>query len=568
MYPIVECVPNFSEGCDRSVIDRITAELDQIEDVILLDVDPGQATNRTVVTFIGTPAAVSEAAFRLVRKAAELIDMRHHKGEHARQGATDVVPFVPVSGISMEEVVELARATGKRIGEELSIPVYFYENAATSEQRRNLADVRRGEYEALPQKLVDPNWKPDCGPAEFNDQVARTGATQVSAREFLVAWNVNLNTTNKRLAHSIALRVREQGRYRIKQDGKRWFDENGKPEQIPGKFKHVKGVGWYIEEYGVAQVSMNLTNYRESPMHLVYDEIRQEAELRGLIVTGSELVGLLPKQALLAAGEYYLGKQKMCSGVSERELLETAICSLGLNDLYEFDVNDKVIEYRVAGGDNLANLSLNRFADELASDSPAPGGGSTAALAGALAAALAAMVGNLTFSKKQYLEYRSQMDNGSFQAQRIKEKLLRLIDEDTRAFNQVMAAFALPRKTEEQQVLRQQVIEQANQQATLKPLEMMRTIQELIPVLELMAEHGNSNSSSDVGVGALAAVTCVRGAALNVAINLGGLTDKDFIDSVSAEMRELRRVVVAGAESVAQKIEQQLDIPMLKTNHL
>ncbi len=560
MYPIVECVPNFSEGCDRSIIDQITAEIDHLDEVVLLDVDPGQATNRTVVTLIGTPAGVSEAAFLVVRKAAELIDMRQHKGEHARQGATDVVPFVPVSGISMEEVVELARATGKRIGEELGIPIYFYENAATSEERRNLADVRRGEYEALSKKLADPKWKPDHGPAEFTEQVARTGATQVSAREFLVAWNVNLNTTNKRKAHSIALRIREQGRFRIKKDGKRWYDENGNPEQIPGKFKNVKGVGWFIDEYGVAQISMNLTNFRESPMHLIYDEIRKEAEERGLIVTGSELVGLLPRDALLAAGEYYLSKQKMSRGVNEKDLLDIAIRSMGLNDLYPFDIRDKVIEYRVdGGGKQLADLTVSGFADELASDSPAPGGGSTAALAGALAASLAAMVGNLTYPKKQYLEYRPQMDDGGYQAQRLKEKLIRLIDEDTRAFNQVMAAFSLPKKTGEQQKVRKQQIEAANQQATLKPLEMMRTVKELIPLLELMEKHGNSNSLSDVGVGALAALTCVRGAALNVAINLGGLEDAGFVSEVRAEMQQLRQEVVENAEAIASRIEKKLD---------
>jgi glutamate formiminotransferase / formiminotetrahydrofolate cyclodeaminase len=560
MYPIVECVPNFSEGRDRGIIDQIVAEIDHLDDVVLLDVDPGQATNRTVVTLIGTPAGASEAAFLIVRKAAELIDMRKQKGEHARQGATDVVPFVPVSGISMEEVVELARATGKRIGEELGIPIYFYENAATSDDRRNLADVRRGEYEALARKLVDPRWKPDHGPAEFTEQVAFTGATQVSAREFLVAWNVNLNTTNKRKAHSIALRIREQGRFRINKDGKRWYDDDGNPEQIPGKFKNVKGVGWFIEEYGVAQISMNLTNFRESPMHLIYDEIRKEADERGLIVTGSELVGLLPKDALLAAGEHYLSKQKMCSGVNEKELLDVAIRSMGLNDLYPFDIKDKVIEYRVeGGGKQLADLTVSGFADELASDSPAPGGGSTAALAGALAAALTAMVGNLTYPKKQYLEVRPQMNDGSYQAQRIKEKLIRLIDEDTKAFNQVMAAFGLPKKTDQQKAARKQQIEAANQQATMKPLEMMRTIGELIPLLELMEKHGNSNSLSDVGVGALSALTCVRGAALNVAINLGGLEDADFVSAVSAEMQQLRQEIVEGAEAIATRIEKKLD---------
>ncbi len=560
MFPIVECVPNFSEGRDRAIIDQITAELDQIEDVVLLDVDPGQATNRTVVTFIGTPAAVSEAAFRVVRKASELIDMRHHKGEHARQGATDVVPFVPVSGISMEEVVELARATGRRIGEELGIPIYFYENAATSEERSNLAVVRRGEYEALPKKLVDPKWKPDSGPAEFNEQVARTGATQVSAREFLIAWNVNLNTTNKRRAHSIALQIREQGRYRVKPDGKRWFDENGNPEQIPGKFKHLKGVGWFIEEYGTAQISMNLTNYKETPMHLVIDEIRKEAMERGLVVTGSELVGLIPKEALLAAGEYYLRQQKMSRGVDETRLLETAIRSLGLNDLYPFDIKEKVIEYRVADqGGQLVDMTVTGFADELASNSPAPGGGSTAALAGALAASLAAMVGNLTYPKKEYLEFRPQMDEQGCQAQRIKEKLLRLIDQDTQAFNKVMAAFTLPKKSEEEQEVRRQRIEEANQEATLKPLEMMRTITQLVPILDLMATHGNQNSLSDVGVGTLAALTCLRGAALNVAINLGGLSDQEFVTKIGAEMQELRRQTGEELEAIAQGIEKKLD---------
>lgn len=553
MQKLIECVPNFSEGRDMSIIRQITDQIESVEGVSLLDVDPGAATNRTVVTFVGTPDEVLEAAFKAVKKASELIDMRKHKGEHPRMGATDVCPLIPVANITMEETAELARKLAARIGNELGIPVYCYENAAFSPDRRNLANCRAGEYEGLPAKLADPHWKPDFGPAEFNE---RSGATAVGARDFLVAFNVNLNTTSTRRANAIAYDVREKGRPLREGDpitGKIVKDEQGNPVNIPGSLKAVKAIGWFIEEYGIAQISMNLTNISITPVHIAFDEVCRKADARGVRVTGSELVGLIPLRAMLEAGKYFLAKQQRSLGVDDDELIRIAIQSMGLDELKPFRPEEKIIEYVLAGkqkGKRLIDLTAKDFANLTASEAPAPGGGSVAAYVGALGASLGAMVANLSSHKRGWDDRWEEFSKWAEKGQEIKKQLLHLVDEDTRAFNKVMEAFGMPNKTEQEKQLRQQAIQEASEYATLIPFQVMQTSMEAFPLIEAMALHGNPNSVSDAGVGALCARTAVLGALLNVKINANGLKNRDFAESKLAQ----------GEAMAAQAIQREAQI--------
>ena len=537
MQQLMECVPNFSEGRNLAVIELITKEISDTEEVKLLDVDPGADTNRTVVTLIGSPAGVKEAAFRAIRKAAELIDMTKHHGAHARMGATDVCPFVPVSGCTMDDCVQMARELGERVAKELNIPVYLYEEAASRPERANLANVRKGEYEGLEDKLKDPDWQPDFGEPIFN---AKSGATIIGAREFLIAYNVNLNTRARKLAHEIALNIREAGRAKRDDDGNIVRDENGKAIKVPGTLIATKAVGWYIDEYKQAQVSINLINYKITPPHLVFDEICKEAEKLGLRVTGSELVGLIPLQALLMAGKHYLLKQGLSPGIPEKELIDVAVKSLGLNDISPFDPQKKIIEYQfreIRGP--LVSKSVGDFSDELSMDSPAPGGGSVAALAGALGSALASMVANLTSSKKGYEHLTEEMNNLAERAQELKDFLLNAVDEDTNAFNRVMAAFGLPKKTEEQKTTRLEAIQLATKEATEVPLAVMEYALEAMELAKVVAVKGLDTAASDAGVAALIAQTGVEGAGLNVSINLASLEDKDLVEKTRAKVRAL-----------------------------
>ena len=553
---IVECVPNFSEGRDRDKIAAIAREIEAVPGVKLLDVDPGESTNRTVATFVGEPEAVAEAAFRAIRKAAEVIDMRFHQGAHSRIGATDVCPFVPVAGVTMEDCVRLAHRLGDRVASELGIPVYFYEEAATRPERRNLADVRAGEYEGLPEKLKDPDWRPDRGEPVF---VPRSGATVIGAREFLIAYNINLNTRDRRLAHEIALGLRESGRVRRDERGEIVRDAAGNAVKVPGKFRHVKAVGWYIEDYGVAQISINFTNFKVSPVHEVFDETCRAAEALGLRVTGSELVGLIPKEALLMAGRHYLEKQGRNPGVPEPELVRTAVLSLGLNDKTPFDPDKKIIEHQFKEtGRTLAALDLRAFADEVSMDSPAPGGGSVAALCGALSAALSAMVANLTYGKKGYEAVRGAMRSVAVRAQVLKDGLLAAIDADTRAFNGVLEAFRLPKSTEEQTRDREKAVEAASKEATLVPLGVLEAAVELAGLAETAAREGNRNSASDAGVAGLAALAAGRGAYYNVRINLPGIADAGFKSATAAKAEDLRLALERAAAAVASTMETLL----------
>ena len=550
---IVECVPNFSEGRDRDRIAAITREIEATPGVKLLDVDPGESTNRTVVTFVGEPEAVKEAAFRAIRKAAEVIDMRVHRGAHSRIGATDVCPFVPVSGVTMEDCVRLARELGERVADELGIPVYLYEEAASRPERRNLADVRAGEYEGLSEKLKDPAWLPDFGAPVFNP---KAGATVIGAREFLIAYNINLNTRDRRLAHEIALSLRESGRARRDKDGAILRDESGNALKVPGKFKDVKSVGWYVEDYGVAQISINFTNFKVSPVHAVFDETVREAEKLGLRVTGSELVGLIPKEALLMAGRYYLEKQGKNPGAPEAELIRTAVLSLGLNDKTTFDPDRKIIENQFKeSGRRLALLDLRTFADEVSMDSPAPGGGSVAALSGALSAALSAMVANLTFGKKGYEAAKPEMKRVATRAQALKDRLLEAVDRDTRAFNRVMECVRLPKGTEEQARERDRAVEEASKEATLVPFGVLEASAELAALAEIVARSGNKNSVSDAGVAGLAALAAGKGAYYNVRINLPGIKDEAFKSGVVERAEALR----ATLERTSVAVEALMD---------
>ena len=683
MKKLIECVPNFSEGRDMAIIKQITDEIEKVEGVRLLDVDPGAATNRTVVTLVGTPDEVIEAAFRAVKKAAEVIDMRHHKGEHPRFGATDVCPLVPVANISMEETVEYARKLAKRLGEELEIPIYCYENAAFTEERKNLANCRSGEYEGLAEKLADPHWKPDFGPSEFNEKVAGSGVTAVGARDFLVAFNVNLNTTSTRRANAIAFDVRERGRAkrdgnpvtgkivkdengkpvmvpgslkavkaigfpfssfteerknlancrsgeyeglaekladphwkpdfgpsefnekvagsgvtavgardflvafnvnlnttstrranaiafdvrergRAKRDGnpvtgKIVKDENGKPVMVPGSLKAVKAIGWFIEEYGVAQISMNLTNISITPVHVAFDEVCKKADARGIRVTGSELVGLIPLEAMLEAGRYFLRKQKRSTGVDRDELLKIAIKSMGLNDLRPFNPKERIIEFLLEEpGKKLVDMSLTGFANETASESPAPGGGSISAYVGTLGVSLGTMVANLSANKRGWDDRWEEFSDWAEKGQQFKDELLRLVDEDTLAFNKIMDAFGLPKKTKEEKKAREDAIQEASKQAMEIPFKVMETALSSIAVMRAMAESGNPNSASDAGVGALCALTAVEGAYLNVKINAMGITDKKFTGDILLRAEEVAQKARSCRDIIIETVEQKI----------
>jgi glutamate formiminotransferase/formiminotetrahydrofolate cyclodeaminase len=549
MQKLIECVPNFSEGRDLDIVRQITAAIESTDGVSLLDVDPGASTNRTVVTFVGSPKAAVEAAFRGIQKAAELIDMRQHKGAHPRMGATDVCPFVPISNVSWEEAIACANELGKRVGDELNIPVYLYEKAAKDKSRANLAIIRAGEYEGFFDKIKDPAWKPDFGPSVFNE---KTGATAIGARAFLIAYNVNLNTKAVRRAMSVAFDVRENGRIKTEDgtpSGKPVLDQSGEPVRIPGMLKHVKAIGWYVEEYGIAQVSMNLTNIEETPLHAAFDACNESASKRGLRVTGSEIVGMLPKKCLVDAGKYFLRKQKCSEGASEEELIDIAIRSMGLNELKPFDPKEKIIEFKMDSATSkksLLNMNLRQFCNETLSDSPAPGGGSVAALMGALGVSLGGMVANLSAGKRGWDDKLDYFSDWAVKAQQLKEELLVLVDEDTAAFNKVMDAFALPKDSAEEKVARAAAIQLATKGAAEIPLKVMETASKSYQLLSEMAEKGSPASISDVGVGLLAVRACVEGAAMNVRINLGGLKNEK---SKSALLEKLEKI---SAESESQ----------------
>jgi glutamate formiminotransferase/formiminotetrahydrofolate cyclodeaminase len=531
---LIECVPNISEGRDRAKIDAIAAVVETVEGVRLLDVDPGKATNRTVITFVGEPGPVCEAAFRLIKKAQELIDMRSHKGEHPRFGATDVCPLVPIAGISMEETAEHARKLAARVGGELGIPVYCYEAAATEEKRRNLANNRSGEYEGLPQKLSDPAWRPDFGPAAFSDSVARSGAIAIGARNFLVAYNVNLNTTSTRRANAIAFDIREAGR-KVKQ-------ADGSELQVPGKLKSVKGIGWFIEEYGIAQLSLNLTDITVTPVHIAFDEACRSAAERGIRVTGSELVGLIPKQSLLDAADFYLARQERSLGIPEREKIKLAVKSLGLDDLGPFDPQKKVIEYMLEepGNERLVRMDLKRFSEETASESPAPGGGSVAAYVGALGVSLGTMVANLSAHKRGWDERWEHYSNWAAIGEKLRNELLFLVDEDTRAFDRIMTAMGLPKGSDTEKAARKAAMTEATKGAINTPLRTMQVCVESMALMKAMAENGLPASVSDAGVGALCARTGALGGYLNVRINCAGLDDEAFKADVLKQAETLR----------------------------
>jgi len=548
---IIECVPNFSEGRDMNIIKQITDEIEKIEGVRLLDVDPGKATNRTVVTLVGNPKAVIEAAFQAIKKASELIDMSKHSGEHPRMGATDVCPLIPISGISMEETAAYAHELGKRVGNTLNIPVFMYESAATKPERQNLAIIRAGEYEGMATKLKDPKWYPDYGTNTFNE---RAGATVIGARDFLVAYNVNLNTTSVRRANSVAFDVRENGRIKTDVKGKNVLDASGEPIRIPGACKSVKAIGWYIEEYGIAQISMNLTNINETPLHIAFDECCKSAQSRGLRVTGSELVGLVPKSVLIDAGKHFLKQQKRSVGVSEKELIHIAVRTLGLDELSSFDPSKKVIEYLLEDKAThpLVQKTLIDFVNETASESPAPGGGSISAYVGALGISLGTMVANLSSNKVGWDDRIDYFSEKAAEGQRIKDILLDLVDADTHAFNKIMDALKMPKATEEEKAARKAAMHAATIGAIEVPLKVMQASLQSMTMLREMAENGNPNSVSDAGVGALCALTAVEGAALNVKINCNGFDDKEFVVDALAQVNDmLQRAKVAEREIIA-----------------
>jgi len=563
MEKIIECVPNFSEGNNIEIIEQILQEIKSVEGVKLIDVDPGKATNRTVVTFVGGPEEVCEAAFRAVKKGAEIIDMSKHKGEHPRFGATDVLPLIPIKGISMKETVEYARKLGKRIGDELSIPVYCYEFAATEEKRCNLANCRAGEYEGLAQKLNDLAWKPDFGPAVFDEQVKRTGATAVSARNFLIAYNVNLNTTSTRWANSIAYDIREKGRVKREGNpltGKMIKDETGNPVYIPGLLKGVKGIGWYIEESGIAQLSFNITDAATVSMHQLFELACERAAIRGIRVTGSELVGVVPLQVMLDAGRYFLRKQRRSTGIADEEILKIAIKSLGLDDLTPFDPKKKIIEYLMedATQKKLIDLSVKQFTQETASESAAPGGGSIAACMGAMGAALGTMVANLSAHKKGWEDRWEEFSCWAEKGKTYYDGLLRLIDEDTAAFNGIMHAFGLSQKNENEKRLRKEAIQAATRKAMEIPYRVMQLSYESMEVMISMAQTGNPNSVSDAGVGALAARSAVLGAALNVRINASGLADKEYTTHLLKLVSELEKNAIELESQILEIVNRKI----------
>ncbi|MFT6814255.1 MAG: glutamate formiminotransferase/formiminotetrahydrofolate cyclodeaminase [Sphingobacteriales bacterium] len=563
MKRLIECVPNFSEGRDMSIIKQITDVIESVDGVKLLDVDPGKATNRTVVTFVGEPEPVIEAAFLAIKKAGELIDMSKHSGEHPRFGATDVCPLVPISNITMDEVVPYAHKLGARVGKEIGIPIYFYENAAKEPKRQNLASCRAGEYEALPKKLSNPDWKADEGAKEFNDLVKRTGATAISARDFLVAYNVNLNTTSARRANSIAFDIREAGRVQREGNpitGKILEDKDGNSVRIPGKLKCVKGIGWYIEEYGVAQISYNLTNISITPVHIAFDESCKSAIDRGLRVTGSELVGLIPLKAMLDAADYFLEKQQRSLGISESEKINIAIKSLGLDDLKPFDPSKRIIEYVIKGEEAsaLIDLTVKEFANQTASESPAPGGGSVSAYMGALGASLGAMVANLSSHKRGWDDKWEFFSDWAVKAQTLKDRLLYLVDEDTNSFNKVMEAFRLPKGSDSEVAARKEAIEDATKYAIQIPFEVMETSFACFEMLKEMANSGLKASVSDAGVGALCCTAAIKGAFLNVKINAGGLKDKDFVSKHIKAGEEMLQKAISHEAEIMEMVEGKI----------
>lgn len=547
-------MPNFSEGVNLSIIKQITDEVESVEGVRLLNVDPGKATNRTVVTFVGEPGAVIQAAFLAIKKAGELIDMSKHKGEHPRMGATDVCPLIPIANITMEETAEYAKQLAKRVGEELGIPAYLYQHAQADKTRDNLSVIRAGEYEGFFKKIKEPKWKPDFGPAEMD---AKRGATVIGARDFLIAYNINLNTTSTRRANAIAFDVREAGRVMREGDpvtGKVINDENGKPKSIPGTLKSVKAIGWYIEEYGVAQISMNLTNIEVTPIHIAFDEVCNKAAERGIRVTGSELVGLIPLKAMLDAGKYFLRKQQRSTGVSEKELIKIAIKSMGLDELGPFNPDERIIEYLLkdAAASKLVGMTLADFADETASESPAPGGGSISAYMGALGASLATMVANLSSHKKGWDSRWEEFGNWAGQGQAFKNELLRLVDLDTTAFNKIMEAFSLPKGNDAEKALRDQAIQDATRYAIEIPFKVMETAYKSLTLIRAMVETGNPNSVTDAGVAALCVRSAVMGAFMNVKINASGYKDKIFVGDVLKRGEEIeQKTIAAEAEIIA-----------------
>lgn len=575
MDRIIECVPNYSEGRNKEIIDQIVAAVADTkvvtergeESVKVLDVDPGEATNRTVVTFVGSPEAVLEAAFQGEKKAAELIDMRHHHGAHPRSGATDVLPLVPVAGITLEECGELARGLAKRIYNELGIPCYCYEAAAYKPERKNLAVCRAGEYEALPEKVIDPERKPDFGPEAYTETVAKAGASNVGARDFLIAVNFNLNTTSTRRAMAVAFDVREKGRPAREGGsltGKIIKDEAGKTVWIPGTLKGCKAIGWFIEEYGIAQVSMNITDMNVTPLHVAFEEVCRAAAARGLRVTGTEIVGLVPKKVLVEAGKFYLEKQQRSLGVPEEELIKIAVKSLGLNDLKPFNPKEKVIEYLMtdeevqARKERLVRMSVKGFARETASESAAPGGGSVSAYMGALAAALGTMVANLSAHKRGWDDRWKEFSDWAERGQDVMERLLRLVDEDTEAFAKIMNVFSMPKGTEEEKAARAEAMEKATLYASRVPLKTMQTAMEAMPVALAMARIGNPASASDAGVGAIAALAAVRGAHLNVRINAAGLKDRALAAELTDEAARIEAEAVAAEAEVLAEVNKNI----------
>lgn len=562
MIQLIECVPNFSEGNDRGIIGQITAAIEATEGVKLLNVDPGKATNRTVVTFVGTPEAVVEAAYQAIKKAGELIDMRKHKGEHPRMGATDVCPLIPISNISMEETAKYAQQLAKKVGTELNLPIYLYEEAQADKKRSNLSVIRAGEYEGFFKKIKDPNWKPDFGPDEFD---ALRGATVIGARDFLVAYNVNLNTTSTRRANSIAFDVREAGRVKREGDpitGKIVTDEYGQPVSIPGTLKAVKAIGWYIEEYGIAQISMNLTNINITPVHVAFDEVCKKANERGIRVTGSEIVGLIPLKAMLDAGKYFLEKQQRSTGVSEKELIKIAVKSMGLDELAPFKPQERIIEYVLNGNNSgrLIQMSLSDFADETASESPAPGGGSISAYVGALGVSLGTMVANLSSHKKGWDAAWKFYSDWALKGQEVKKEMLNLVDEDTNAFNKIMQAFGMPKSNDEEKTLRNEAIQSATKEAILVPYQVMKLAFESMELMKVMVEKGNPNSVTDAAVGALCARAAVIGAFMNVRINASGYNDKAFINDIISKGKDLQEKSIALENEIRLLTDQKIGI--------
>ncbi len=565
MKQLIECVPNFSEGRNPITLEILAETIRQTEGVRLLNVDPGKATNRTVFTFVGEPADVVEAAFRAIQKATELIDMSKHKGEHPRFGATDVCPLVPIANISLEETADWARRLAKRVGEELKIPVYCYEAAAFSAKRKSLAECRAGEYEGLEHKLLLPEWKPDFGPATWSSSVAKSGATAIGARNFLIAYNINLNTTSVRRANSVAFDVREAGRTKREGDqltGKIVTDENGEPLRIPGSLKSVRAIGWFIEEYGIAQISMNLTDISVTPLHQAFDEVCTKAALRGLRVTGSELVGLVPLDAILSAGRYFLRKQQRSEGVSDSELIKIAVKSMGLDELTPFEPQKRIIEYMLKdelAGKSLLDYTLREFIEETASESAAPGGGSVAALAGALGASLGGMVANLSAHKRGWDEHWETFSEWAVKAKEYYKALLSCVDEDTAAFNQLMDCYGMPKSTPGEKQIRQKAIQEATHQTIQVPLKVMQLAYASMEVMLAMAQIGNPNSISDAGVGAICARAAVRGAWMNVRINLPGITNEEDREAYLSEAAEIAAKTQLLEDEILSLVDEKLE---------